>query len=153
MALALLVPVAGPAAAAPTDVVADYFVDGKLDGVYSVEDLRGALAFAQDRAGNGPQYSAFADIVGQAITRDLAGTAGAAQDQLTTQVPAGRTQTTPAPDPSAATATVVSDDGLPAPPAADPTDDLPTVVPIMGFAALGLVAVGLGSAIWRRRRR
>lgn len=136
--------------AAPNDVIADYFVDGQLDAVYSVDDLRAALAFAQDRVGSGAQYSAFADIVSQAITQDLAGTSGAAEEQLKAQQPRARTQTTPAPDP---TATVQQDDGIPTPPPSDPSDELPLAVPIMGFVALGLVAFGSISAIWRRRRR
>ena len=136
--------------AAPNDVIADYYVDGQLDAVYSVDDLRAALAFAQDRVGSGAQYSAFADIVSQAITQGLAGTSGAAEEQLKAQQPRTRTQTTPAPDP---TATVQQDDGLPTPPPSDPTDELPAAVPIMGFVALGLVAFGSISAIWRRRRR
>ena len=136
--------------AAPNDVIADYFVDGQLDAVHSVDDLRAALAFAQRRVGSGAQYSAFADIVSQAITQDLAGTSGAAEEQLQAQQPRTRTQTTPAPDP---TATVQQDDGLPTPPPSDPTDELPAAVPIMGFVALGLVAIGSISAIWRRRRR
>ena len=115
-----------------------------------MNDLRGALAFAQQRVGSGAQYSAFADIVSQAITQDLAGTSGAAEQQLKEQEPRTRTQTTPAPDP---TATVQQDDGLPTPPPTDPTDELPAAVPIMGFVALGLVAIGSFSAIWRRRRR
>ena len=138
------------ASAAPNDVIADYFVDGQLDATYSVDDLRAALAFAQERVGSDAQYSAFADIVGQAITQDLAGTSGAAEEQLQAQEPRTPAQTTPAPDP---TATVVQDDGLPTPPPTDPTDELPTAVPIMGFVALGLVAIGSFSAIWRRRRR
>jgi len=138
------------AQAAPNDVIADYFVDGQLDAVYSVDDLRAALAFAQERVGSGAQYSAFADIVSQAITQDLAGTSGAAEEQLKAQQPRTRTQTTPAPDP---TATVQQDDGLPTPPPSDPSDELPLAVPIMGFVALGLVAFGSISAIWRRRRR
>ena len=56
----------------------------------------------------------------------------------------------PPPDP---TATTAPDDGLPTPPPTDPTDELPMAVPIMGFVALGLVAIGSFSAIWRRRRR
>ena len=136
--------------AAPNDVIADYFVDGQLDAVYSVDDLRAALAFAQERVGSGAQYSAFADIVSQAITQDLAGTSGAAEEQLQAQQPRTRTQTTPAPDP---TATVQQDDGIPTPPPSDPSDELPLAVPIMGFVALGLVAFGSISAIWRRRRR
>ena len=139
-----------PALSAPNDVIADYFVDGQLDAVYTVDDLRGALAFAQQRVGSGAQYSAFADIVSQAITQDLAGTSGAAEQQLKEQEPRTRTQTTPAPDP---TATVQQDDGLPTPPPSDPSDELPAAVPIMGFVALGLVAIGSFSAIWRRRRR
>ena len=154
IALAVAIPLAlgGTAASAPNDVIADYFLDGQLNGTYSVDDLRAALAFAQDRVGTGGQYSAFADIVSQAITRDLAGTSAAAQDQLNAQKPAagpGR-QTSPPPDP---TATVAADDGLPTPPPSDPSDQLPVVVPVMGFVALGLVAIGSFSAVWRRRRR
>ena len=154
IALAVAIPLAlgGTAASAPNDVIADYFLDGQLNGTYSVDDLRAALAFAQDRVGTGGQYSAFADIVSQAITRDLAGTSAAAQDQLKAQQPAdspGR-QISPPPDP---TATVAADDGLPTPPPSDPSDQLPVVVPVMGFVALGLVAIGSFSAVWRRRRR
>jgi len=141
---------AAPALAAPNDVIADYFVDGQLDAAHSVDDLRAALAFAQERVGSGAQYSAFADIVSQAITQDLAGTSGAAEKQLQAQEPREPVQTIPAPDP---TATVAQDDGLPTPPPSDPTDALPAAVPIMGFVALGLVALGSISAIWRRRRR
>ncbi len=154
IALAVAIPLAlgGTAASAPNDVIADYFLDGQLDGTYSVDDLRAALAFAQDRVGTGGQYSAFADIVSQAITRDLAGTSVAAQEQLKAQRPVGSPgrQTSPPPDP---TATVAADDGLPTPPPSDPGDQLPAVVPIMGFVALGLVAIGSFSAVWRRRRR
>ena len=154
IALAVAIPLAlgGTAASAPNDVIADYFLDGQLNGTYSVDDLRAALAFAQDRVGTGGQYSAFADIVSQAITRDLAGTSAAAQDQLKAQKPVaspGR-QISPPPDP---TATVAADDGLPTPPPSDPSDQLPVVVPVMGFVALGLVAIGSFSAVWRRRRR
>ena len=80
IALAVAIPLAlgGTAASAPNDVIADYFLDGQLNGTYSVDDLRASLAFAQDRVGTGGQYSAFADIVSQAITRDLAGTSVAA---------------------------------------------------------------------------
>lgn len=146
-----------PAGAAPNDVIADYFVDGQLNGTYSVEDLRGALAFAQKRVGTGAQYSAFADIVSEAITRDLAGTSGgaavAAEEQLKVQTPRTRTQVAPPPAPVAPTATTATDEGLPTPPPSDPADTLPMVVPVMGFVALGLVAIGSFSAFWRRRRR
>ena len=154
IALAVAIPLAlgGTAASAPNDVIADYFLDGQLNGTYSVDDLRAALAFAQDRVGTGGQYSAFADIVSQAITRDLAGTSAAAQDQLNAQKPAAGPgkQASPPPDP---TATVAADDGLPTPPPSDPSNQLPVVVPVMGFVALGLVAIGSFSAVWRRRRR
>ena len=154
IALAVAIPLAlgGTAASAPNDVIADYFLDGQLNGTYSVDDLRAALAFAQDRVGTGGQYSAFADIVSQAITRDLAGTSAAAQDQLKAQKPVASPgkQASPPPDP---TATVAADDGLPTPPPSDPSDQLPAVVPVMGFVALGLVAIGSFSAVWRRRRR
>ena len=47
---------AGIIHAAPNYVIADYFVDGQLNGSYSVEDLRGALAFAKERTGEDGQY-------------------------------------------------------------------------------------------------
>ena len=144
----------GLATAAPNDVIADYFVDGQLNGTYSVEDLRGALAFAQDRVGGGAQYSAFADIVSEAITRDLAGTSGAAAEQLKEQDPTPEPAVTPPPDPTAtAAAPPPADQDIPTPPPSDPSDQLPAAVPIMAFVALGLVAIGSFSAIWRRRRR
>lgn len=144
---------AGTATAAPNDVIADYFVDGQLNGTYSVEDLRGALAFAQRQSGSGAQYSAFADIIGEALTRNLAGTSGAAAEQLRVQTAPTRTKATPPPDPMATTAPPAQDPAIPAPPPSDPSDSLPAAVPVMGFVALGLVAIGSFSAIWRRRRR
>jgi len=149
LALAALsvVPVAQ---AAPNDVIADYFVDGQLNGSYSVDDLRAALRFAQKRVGTGAQYSAFADIISQAITGDLAGTSGAAaEEQLQAQTKRPGQKVTPPPAP----VTTAPDDGLPTPPPSDPSDQLPAAVPIMGFVALGLVAIGAFSALWRRRRR
>ena len=143
---------AGTAGASPNDVIADYFVDGQLNDSYSVEDLRGALAFAQKRVGTGAQYTAFADVVSEAITRDLAGTSAAAEEQLKAQGPRVRTQVAPPPAPDAPTTTTATQDGLPTPPPSDPTDSLPMAVPVMGFVALGLVAVGSFSAFWRRRR-
>ena len=135
---------------APNDVIADYFVDGQINRVHSVDDLRAALAFAQERVGSGPQYTAFADIVGEAITRQLAGTSGAAEEQLGAQVPVEKVRTTPLPDP---TATAPVDDGLPTPPPTEPGESLPMAVPVMGFIALGLVGVGSAAAVVRRRRR
>ncbi len=153
-ALALALPLAlGTAAtAAPNDVIADYFLDGRLDADYPVGDLRAALAFARERVGSGTQYTAFADIVGEAITRDLAGTDAAAEEQLKAQEPGAnpRTETTPPPDPAGV---VEPGADLPTPPPTDPNGDLPSAVPIMGFVALGLVAIGSASAIMRRRRR
>ena len=141
------------ATAAPNDVIADYFVDGQLNGTYSVEDLRGALAFAQRQSGSGAQYSAFADIIGEALTRNLAGTSGAAAEQLKVQTAPTRTKASPPPDPTATTAPAAQDPAIPAPPPSDPSDSLPAAVPVMGFVALGLVARGSFSASWRRRRR
>ena len=140
------------ASAAPNDVIADYFVDGILDGGYSVDDLRAALAFAQKRVGSGAQYTAFADIVSEAITRDLAGTddpGAAAERQLQAQTKQPKQKASPPPAPT----DTVPDDGLPTPPPSDPNDQLPMAVPIMGFVAIGLVAIGSFSAFWRRRRR
>ena len=159
LASILLAPVAlgsGSAMAAPSEVVADYFVDGRLDAAYSVEDLRAALLFAQEKVGTGPQYSAFADIVTEEITREIAGTSAGAEDQLKAQQPGGQTTSVPAPGPpvtvpTPAPAPAAGD--LPTPPPTDPADDMPPAVPIMGVVALGLVAVGAASAVIRRRRR
>ena len=159
LASILLAPVAlgsGSAMAAPSEVVADYFIDGRLDAAYSVEDLRAALLFAQEKVGTGPQYSAFADIVTEEITREIAGTSAGAEDQLKAQQPGGQTTSVPAPGPpvtvpTPAPAPAAGD--LPTPPPTDPADDMPPAVPIMGVVALGLVAVGSASAVIRRRRR
>ena len=83
--------------AAPRDVIADYFKDGRIDYGYSVQDLRGALVFARGGQGSGPQYAAFADAVNQAITDGLVGSGEAAQEQLTT--PRSRTEVAPPPAP------------------------------------------------------
>jgi hypothetical protein len=143
---------AGITHAAPNDVIADYFVDGQLNGRYSVEDLRGALAFAKERTGADGQYSAFAEIVGEALTARLAGVDESARDQLNAQTP-GTPKTPPAAPPPADAVVTTGNEGLPTPPATDPDGELPVAVPIMGFVALGLVAAGTGSAVWRRRRR
>ena len=80
------------AVASQNDVIADYFVDGQLNGTYSVTEVRRALAFAQTRVGSDAQYSAFADIVSEALTRRLAGTsADSAEVQLKAQQPNTRT--------------------------------------------------------------
>jgi hypothetical protein len=151
--LAALALLGGTAAmAAPNDVIADYFVDGQLNGRHSVEDLRGALAFAKERTGADAQYSAFAEIVGEALTARLAGVEDSAEEQLKAQTP-GTPKTPPAAPPPADAAVITGNEGLPTPPATDPDDQLPLAVPIMGIAALGLVAAGTGSAVWRRRRR
>jgi hypothetical protein len=143
---------AGITHAAPNDVIADYFVDGQLNGSYSVEDLRGALAFAKERTGADGQYSAFAEIVGEALTARLAGVDESARDQLNAQTPGTPKAPAAAPPPADAVVTT-GNEGLPTPPATDPDGELPVAVPIMGFVALGLVAAGTGSAVWRRRRR
>jgi len=159
LASILLAPVAlgsGSAMAAPSEVVADYFIDGRLDAAYSVEDLRAALLFAQEKVGTGPQYSAFADIVTEEITREIAGTSAGAEDQLKAQQPGGQTTSVPAPGPPVtvpAPAPAPAAGDLPTPPPTDPADDMPPAVPIMGVVALGLVAVGSASAVIRRRRR
>ena len=73
LSLVAVVAVAAPGYGAQRDVVRDYFADGQINGAHSVQDLRGALAFAEKRTGSGPQYSAFANAVSQAITDDLVG--------------------------------------------------------------------------------
>ena len=133
--------------AAPRDVIADYFKDGRIDYGYSVQDLRGALVFARGRQGSGPQYAAFADAVNQAITDGLVGSGEAAQEQLTT--PRSRTEVAPPPAPMPEPAP----ENLPAPPSGSPAEAIPWVVPTMAIVAAILVLAGIGSSIWRRVRR
>lgn len=143
----LLFAVGGPAVASPRAVIADYFQDGTINQAYSVQDLRGALAFARRHQGSAPQYAAFADAVNQAITDDLVGSGEAAQQQLTT--PRSRTDLAPPPQP--APAPIPSN--LPAPPQGSPADSIPWVVPTMAIIAAILVLAGIGSSVWRRVRR
>ena len=136
-----------PGLGSPRAVVADYLKDGAIDSVYSIDDLRGALVFAERHASTAPQYSAFADAVNQAITDNLVGSGEAAQQQLTT--PRNRTEVTPPPEP--APAPIPSN--LPAPPQGSPADSIPWVVPTMAIIAAILILAGIGSSIWRRVRR
>lgn len=145
----LCLPTLGTSAwASPTDVIADYSADGVIDADYSVNDLRGALGVVQEQTGAGAEYAVFADLVSQALTQNLAGTSGSDREDVTTKTPHARTTTVSAPTP--VTATPVGE-GLPTPPAANPGEGLPMVVPIMGVIALGLVVAGTASAVWRRR--
>ena len=144
----MLIGVCGTALSSPTTVIQDYFADGQINGAYSVGDLRGALIFAEKRTGSGPQYSAFADAVSQAITDDLVGSGAAAEQQLKAQ--RKNTELSPAPAP---VVPPPSNGGLPAPPSGAPGDSLPLVVPIMALSALVLILAGIGSSIWRRLRR
>ncbi len=143
----VLLPGIAPAVASPRDVVADYSNDGTIDFAYSVQDLRGALAFARERQGSAPQYAAFADAVNQAITDDLVGSGEAAQQQLTT--PRSRTEVAPSPEPTPAPIP----SNLPAPPQGSPAESIPWVVPIMAIIAAILGLAGIGSSVWRRIRR
>ena len=135
------------AVGAPRDVIADYFKDGTISYAYSVQDLRGALAFARRHQGSGAQYAAFADAVNQAITDDLVGSGAAAQQQLTT--PRSRTEVAPPPEP--APAPIPSN--LPTPPQGSPAESIPWVVPTMAIIAAILILAGIGSSVWRRVRR
>ena len=147
MASATLLIAVATGAASPRAVVADYFKDGAIDNVYSIDDLRGALVFAERHASTAPQYSAFADAVNQAITDNLVGSGEAAQQQLTT--PRNRAEVTPPPEP--VPAPIPSN--LPAPPQGSPADSIPWVVPTMAIIAAILILAGIGSSIWRRVRR
>ena len=131
----------------PRDVIADYFKDGTITYSYSIDDLRGALAFARRQASTAPQYSAFADAVNQAITDGLVGSGDAAQRQLT--IPRSRTEVAPPPEPTPAPVP----SNLPTPPQGAPADSIPWVVPTMAIIAGILILAGIGSSVWRRVRR
>jgi hypothetical protein len=122
-ALLASIAVAAPTLGSPRDVIADYFKDGAITYTYSIDDLRGALAFARRQASTAPQYSAFADAVNQAITDGLVGSGDAAQRQLT--IPRSRTEVAPPPEPTPAPVP----SNLPTPPQGAPADSIPWVVP------------------------
>jgi hypothetical protein len=146
-ALLASIAVAAPTLGSPRDVIADYFKDGAITYTYSIDDLRGALAFARRQASTAPQYSAFADAVNQAITDGLVGSGDAAQRQLT--IPRSRTEIAPPPEP--VPAPIPSN--LPTPPQGAPADSIPWVVPTMAIIASILMLAGIGSSVWRRVRR
>ena len=108
-----------------------------------MEDLSGALGFAEKRTSSRPQYSVFADAVSQAITDNLVGSGEAAQQQLTT--PCNRTELAPPPEPS--TAPIPSN--LSAPPWGSPAASIPWVVPTMAIIAAVLILTFV-SAVFRR---
>ena len=62
-----------------------------------MEDLSGALGFAEKRTSSRPQYLAFAGAVSQAITENLMGSGTAAKEQL--EVQRKNTELSPAPAP------------------------------------------------------
>jgi len=155
LALTIACALGATASAAPRDVVADYFKDGRIDHSYSVTDLRGALVFARRHQSSGAQYAAFADAINQAITDNLVGAGEAAQQQLVT--PRRRIEISPPPEPTTAPAPAPAPapipSNLPAPPQGSPAESIPWVVPTMAIAAALLLLGGIGSSIWRRMRR
>ena len=144
VAVAILLPTS-VAAGSARDVVADYFKDGRIDGGYSIQDLRGALVFARRHTATAPSYSAFADAVNEAITNNLMGSGEAAQRALTSTRP--RDQVTPAPIPP------VPPSNLPAPPEGAPSQSTPVAMLVIAILAGMLLLAGVGASIWRRMRR
>ena len=142
--VAILLPTS-VAAGSARDVVADYFKDGRIDGGYSIQDLRGALVFARRHTATAPSYSAFADAVNEAITNNLVGSGEAAQRALTSTRP--RDQVTPAPIPP------VPPSNLPAPPEGAPSQSTPVAMLVIAILAGMLLLAGVGASIWRRMRR
>ena len=142
--VAILLPMS-VAAGSARDVVADYFKDGRIDGGYSIQDLRGALVFARRHTATAPSYSAFADAVNEAITNNLVGSGEAAQRALTSTRP--RDQVTPAPIPP------VPPSNLPAPPEGAPSQSTPVAMLVIAILAGMLLLAGVGASIWRRMRR
>ena len=142
--VAILLPTS-VAAGSARDVVADYFKDGRIDGGYSIQDLRGALVFARRHTTTAPSYSAFADAVNEAITNNLVGSGEAAQRALTSTRP--RDQVTPAPIPP------VPPSNLPAPPEGAPSQSTPVAMLVIAILAGMLLLAGVGASIWRRMRR
>jgi hypothetical protein len=149
------------AVAGPRDVIADWYVDGAIDGTYTLAELRGALNEPTVVDGGGA-YDAFRDLVNAEITARVVGgkdsTPGSSSRSAPPDKgPAPREQpggldgqaenpgTTPpeAPlgDPPAPPATVGQD------------EDLPTAFIALAAVAGLLVVVGGGTALARRLRR
>jgi len=88
-----------PALGTPQQVVEDYNLDGRIDGSYSVHDLRGALVLPA----SGSQYGSFADAVQAKLTEELAGSAPQESTAAVPQYGAPSTQP-PASAPTSASA-------------------------------------------------
>ncbi len=158
-ALLLLALGAGAAFAGPGAVVDDYRADGRIDGVYSVTDLQGALALMKGQA----QYGSFRDSVGNALVSAAAGLRSAQHG--------GQVESRSAPPPPASAKPagaqssqevpgVVVDNtqaelpgGLPSSPPADPESGLPLVFVVLSGLAGLLLITGIGSTAYRRLRR
>lgn len=144
----------GVAVAGPRDVVADYYVDGVLDGSYTLAELRGARDLPDVQGGS---YDAFRDILSAEITRLVAGGSDRTPGSSNRSAPPDK-GSAPRETPDGGNA---PDEGTPPPigtPATPPAavaqdDDLPAAFIALAAVAGLLVLVGGGTAVARRLRR
>jgi hypothetical protein len=159
--LALLALGGSAALAGPGAVIDDYQADGRIDGVYNVGDLQGALDLMKDQA----QYGAFRDLVGDAMVSAAAGLRsrerGAAVESRSappppTADPAGtakRSQETGAARDTPNRLQAELPGGLPSSPPTDPDSGLPVGFVVLSALAGALLVAGVGSTAYRRLRR
>jgi len=155
--LALLALGGTAALAGPGAVIDDYRADGRIDGVYSVQDLQDALDLMKDQA----QYGAFRDLVGDAMVSAAAGlrsheTGSAIESRSAAPPP-------PVADPQAAPSSNSRETpdrtqaelpvGLPTSPPTDPDSGLPVGFVVLSALAGALLLAGVSSTAYRRLRR
>jgi hypothetical protein len=157
--LAVLAALAGNTAAlaGPRDVVADYWVDGELDGHYTIAELRGALKEPAVTRGGGA-YDALVDLVNAEITSRLVGgrdreTAGAPRPARQGEK---RSAEVGIPRPARRPAAAPPDPALPADVPVAPTTvrrgEVPTPFVVLAAASGLLLLGGAGTALYRRLR-
>jgi len=154
--LASLVLGAGLAVGSGKDVIADWYVDGELNGgPYKVSELREALNDPYIKEGQGV-YDSFIDLVNAQITAQIAG--GKDNEPGGKSAPPDKTGTTTAPGVGSQTEEgrppQVPIPPRPQPPASTATDDLPGTFIVLSALAGLLLLVGGGTAVarWLRRR-
>ena len=154
--LASLVVGASLAMGSGRDVIADWYVDGELNGgPYKISELRAALNDPYVKEGQGV-YDAFIDLVNAQITAQIAG--GKDNEPGGKSATPDKTPTQTAPDDGGQTGNEqppqVPIPPRPQPPASTATDDLPGTFIVLSALAGLLLLVGGGTAAarWLRRR-
>jgi hypothetical protein len=147
LVLALLAAGSSVALGSPQEVLGDYQDNGRIEGTYSLTELRGALELrAED-----PLYGVYRDVVEQEIQEVLVGGRDG-NGSSSRQAPAGEQR---------AAERVANQNELPAddvpplvsPEPGEPGGGVPVAFLVLSALAGLLLVIGAGSAAYRRLRR